>query len=1621
MHLNKKNYVLYYMMSEENINIAKKNECFNNQEEANNLFMKNIISKFVLIDKFLNFIIDNYPKNEPQMNIATNIMKLFYKFDKLFYDKLCSIKEKIDLFLHSQNIYKTEKDNEEKETINEINNEDNNLLNFYNFSKLKEFCNSYCEYIKEIGNIFIEYSDNILNEIKINENDFDKIIENNEPNVDRQKNNKDFNPLNNEEKKEMNITIQNNNLNNADNINIKNIDVKEKIINIEKEKNKNYLENNEVTNINNDINFNEINIDVKNTNIEEQKENEIINIKEIDHDEKIIIEENKEKAENSNFEKEKKEENIIFNNENSSCKIENEKSIDMNEIKEIKEIKNREEKCEGKKDENILENKEDLEKNINIESNIIERKEKKNNEEEKFYNNLQKEEIEENIILDKEKNEHFSIVSNDTGIELVNKEVNNSKKNNIIDNTIEDVKNLKINDMLDIKTDQSKIKESINSVVLKVILDKEKIKEINENEKEIIKNNLEKISEEIINSIIKTELVGQKIFLKIFIKNIEKNIIDSLIGEIIKEINDEKERNKQDKNYENIEDKYNNIIEGNEKEKKGETKKEEIKETFKEDNSYIKENEIQDEVKNINENNINKNDKTISEIYNNNNKIIQKSEEQIKNEENNKENLNNSFLESNIPNIPNIDLLLGDMVEEEENININKNLLQKQEIINNNDEKHKIDEINKVISKDKEYNLEEDKQKIEKEKKDEKKILDEGIKVIIELIIDNVINNKDNQNDIEKTKNEEKGKINVIEQELDDKIKNENDKKDKEKNNNNEKIDDNLNLINPEQTIKNLINLSEKNLLTNAPNALNNININENNIIKDEIDKIKNNDTNPESKGNEKKKKDDEFDFDLDEEMDIDLIIKNKSISEANINKQKEIDKEKEKEKEDLTLEKKSFSESMSKKQKDKEKIYDVINKENKINNKEKNEKDLIIKLNTFSQPNIVINKQNILKKDIKDINIIIKNEPKLTLPLLPSIRDKEIYIESAIKKMFSKSILLQEEIKTLKEILFKNESVKHFFSFFINFLLKRINKKIKFLSDFKNFKIFVNIIQNICIKEDRAYIFDSIMEISQYIKYENYYLYQFIRKKIKHFENNEFWKALINNLLIISLNDRVKYIINRENQKKEKISMTERGQKKTPFWKDFFLNVFTDNNNSKDDEEFINQNEYEKNSDFIIYSLNYSKNINNYQKLNYELKKELDTYCKKSLEKILFKTIKNMSYFGFNNNDIKIVILDFCARFEFSNESKEYFINLIDCYELHNYKILKKNFSLKEKNSEINDKSYIIILSNIFIFLTIKEGIKLFLLNKQFNIKNNLKKEIFAKFLRQKNLPLSNRLIIWEEILNISKLKLKYIYSEIKESTLKRLSSGELQKGTRLYNNNETITKDVKRTAFLVDKEENQNKLSNILRCLNLLNPSIGYYQGISYVAAFFLQMLDFNEEKTFFYMLSLETQTDYKNLFLNNLEILNDNFRIFDKIIEIGLPDVYLHLNKLRVTSDFYAPSWFLTIFMCISPLFDKKDISKFCILVFEKFILDGWEAVFIAGFTALKYCYRELLKINETAIYNYLTNDFADQVIFKNSIFDKAESDFINNSEFINNILISLVNNICRYEKRNKDEGD
>jgi hypothetical protein len=62
-----------------------------------------------------------------------------------------------------------------------------------------------------------------------------------------------------------------------------------------------------------------------------------------------------------------------------------------------------------------------------------------------------------------------------------------------------------------------------------------------------------------------------------------------------------------------------------------------------------------------------------------------------------------------------------------------------------------------------------------------------------------------------------------------------------------------------------------------------------------------------------------------------------------------------------------------------------------------------------------------------------------------------------------------------------------------------------------------------------------------------------------------------------------------------------------------------------------------------------------------------------------------------------------------------------------------------------------------------------------------------------------------------------------------------------------------------------------------------------------------------------------------ISNLKLLKIYFFIVDKIIEIFLPKIHKIFMKDSILTNFFAPSWFLTIFTNISNQFEIENAPK------------------------------------------------------------------------------------------------
>lgn len=116
---------------------------------------------------------------------------------------------------------------------------------------------------------------------------------------------------------------------------------------------------------------------------------------------------------------------------------------------------------------------------------------------------------------------------------------------------------------------------------------------------------------------------------------------------------------------------------------------------------------------------------------------------------------------------------------------------------------------------------------------------------------------------------------------------------------------------------------------------------------------------------------------------------------------------------------------------------------------------------------------------------------------------------------------------------------------------------------------------------------------------------------------------------------------------------------------------------------------------------------------------------------------------------------------------------------------------------------------------------------------------------------------------------------------------------------------------------------------------PDINYCQGMNYIAAFLFEYT-LDEEESFFYFLGMVQNTEYGEIFLNELVKLKQFFYILDRLLFIYMPELYFSFKNSGVLTSFFCSPWFITLFTnCYQYVADSKN-PKILLFVLDCFIL-------------------------------------------------------------------------------------
>ena len=577
------------------------------------------------------------------------------------------------------------------------------------------------------------------------------------------------------------------------------------------------------------------------------------------------------------------------------------------------------------------------------------------------------------------------------------------------------------------------------------------------------------------------------------------------------------------------------------------------------------------------------------------------------------------------------------------------------------------------------------------------------------------------------------------------------------------------------------------------------------------------------------------------------------------------------------------------------------------------------------------------------------------------SLNESDVGLDNLIVSLLDKETKIKDECFAKISEFYKNKinNTKRFIYLLVNHFCIKEFVKVNCIDNFNYLNTILTEIINFSFKNKE--IFDLIFLV-MFIANKTIYLNKQTNtielylcnemKKNKIFHNVDFWLELLNKRLeLVAEVDITKEIQKRKNNIGNKEDNTFVGQTIGRFGKFFGIG----NDNKAIEREILFNQMFERKSPI---------------------------FCNKVIKDYI-KQFINFDFYG--NNALKC-IEQFATKYKLPKESKEYYKKVIETNEIIKNKMKNTkniniendkydkyyfNFKGNKKFNGINEPNIISLIFSLK-YIDIKEYPKILCLNKDLN--NKLMKIIYKNILFKyyKKIDIKVHLSIWKILLNYREVKKKYNYKQILE---------EVKKAPDSVKSIDIIKLDIIRTSFATDETIKREKIGNMLKAIAKELPSLNYCQGMNQIASFLLDVCDNDEEEAFFIFLSLMIDSDYSNLFKNDLEKLNLLFYQFERILSNSLPEIYFYLKNNNITPGYFVSPWFITLFTDAFIDEAKNNNKKIIMIIFDLFILGGWKAIIKVGMSLLKYNEYKILNTPIEELLNYLTND-----IIKSKYFEK-----------------------------------
>eukprot|EP01117_Protostelium_nocturnum_P005613 TRINITY_DN2022_c2_g3_i1.p1 TRINITY_DN2022_c2_g3~~TRINITY_DN2022_c2_g3_i1.p1 ORF type:complete len:411 (+),score=154.97 TRINITY_DN2022_c2_g3_i1:300-1532(+) len=178
-----------------------------------------------------------------------------------------------------------------------------------------------------------------------------------------------------------------------------------------------------------------------------------------------------------------------------------------------------------------------------------------------------------------------------------------------------------------------------------------------------------------------------------------------------------------------------------------------------------------------------------------------------------------------------------------------------------------------------------------------------------------------------------------------------------------------------------------------------------------------------------------------------------------------------------------------------------------------------------------------------------------------------------------------------------------------------------------------------------------------------------------------------------------------------------------------------------------------------------------------------------------------------------------------------------------------------------------------------------------------------------------------------------------------------------------EQIQKDLSRTYpqyDLFQQENVQETMFHILKALASHRQSVGYCQGMGYVAAFLSTMMP--EEDAFWLMVQLIDNLQMADFWSPSLPGIPRAFFVLEKLLEFGLPKLSQHFKDNELETSMYATPWMMTLFL-------YNHSIPFSMRLWDMILFEGFYYVYVIALSLLTIYEDQLLSMSFDELIQFL----------------------------------------------------